>query len=160
MEESNVYVSRFATPVEEEKSWKLHEQSLQYIEEAAKWAKFLAIVGFFILAMLLLVALITGFVLPQMNQGQEVMAYGTSFVSPHLLMLFYVLVAALYFFPILYLYRFASRSLSAIKEKDSNRLNTAFKSLKSHFKFIGILILINLAVYVALILGLLIAGIM
>jgi hypothetical protein len=54
----------------------------------------------------------------------------------------------LYFFPVYYLNKFASNAKIALKNNDSESLATSFEFLKSHYKFIGILSVIILCLYV------------
>jgi hypothetical protein len=51
----------------------------------------------------------------------------------------YLLLAALYF-PVYYLNKFASNAKIACATNDSDKLTVSFQYLKSHYKFIGIMI--------------------
>jgi uncharacterized membrane protein (DUF485 family) len=62
----------------------------------------------------------------------------------------------LYFFPCLFLFRFASKMKHALAANDQAQLNTSFQNLKSLFRFVGILTIIFLAFYaIAIVFGLL-----
>ena len=63
----------------------------------------------------------------------------------------YLLVAALYFFPVYYLNKFASNAKIALSDNDSKSLASSFEYLKSHYKFIGIMSLIILSFYALII---------
>ncbi len=56
-------------------------------------------------------------------------------------------MGVVYFFPILYLFRFSKHTAKAISTLDKEELYKAIKNLKSYFVYIGILIIIVLAVY-------------
>jgi predicted RND superfamily exporter protein len=60
----------------------------------------------------------------------------------------YILLAVLYFFPCLYLLRFSNHMKVALATEDQTRLTTAFENLKSVFKFIGVLTIVILGIYV------------
>lgn len=60
--------------------------------------------------------------------------------------------------PIFYLYKFSKYSKTAIYSEDSEQLSLAFKYLKKHYKFIGILSIILLSFYVLAFLIMSIAG--
>jgi len=72
--------------------------------------------------------------------------------------LMYVLIGLLYFFPVYYLFKFSSKVRTALMTKNTQELETAFENLKSHYKFIGILMIITLSIYVLFGGGALLAG--
>ena len=59
----------------------------------------------------------------------------------------YLLMALLYFFPSLYLYRFSEKANRALDKKDSNELEVALGNLKSTFKFYGIAAIVIISLY-------------
>ncbi len=71
----------------------------------------------------------------------------------------YVIVALLYFFPIYYLNKFAVNVKRAISSNDSAQMTEAFRFLKSHYKFIGILMIIMLSIYALIFIISIFAGI-
>ncbi len=73
----------------------------------------------------------------------------------------YLAMAVLYFFPIYYLFQFSSKIKAALQTQSSELLEQAFSNLKSHYKFMGILLIIVLGLYaIALIFGGLAAAMM
>jgi len=68
----------------------------------------------------------------------------------------YLLIAALYFFPIYYLNKFASNLKAALRNNNSQTLANSFEYLKSHYKYIGIMALTILSFYLLILLGFLI----
>jgi len=80
-----------------------------YLTEAAKWAKFLAIVGFIFCALIIIAAFFAGTLLSgyfsqigATEAGAELTSAGTTFIT-----IYYLIVAVIYVFPCLYLYNFA-----------------------------------------------------
>ena len=67
---------------------------------------------------------------------------GTSFIT-----FLYLIMAGIYFFPVYYLYQFASRIKFALREKDNEKLTSSLEYLKSHYKFMGVLALIMVSLY-------------
>ena len=63
----------------------------------------------------------------------------------------YVIIAAVYFFPCLYIYRFATNAVAAAASKSSENVTAALKNLKSNFKFVGILMIALLSLYAIII---------
>ncbi|RDV12550.1 hypothetical protein DXT99_22555 [Pontibacter diazotrophicus] len=122
--------------------------SAEFLRTAARWGKFLAIIGFVMIGFMVLMALGIGAFMSGMMQGMNnttgvMSALGSSFFS-----IFYLLFALLYFFPVLYLYRFSSKVQRALDLQSETEIDEAFKNLKSLLKFMGVLTIIVLAFYV------------
>jgi hypothetical protein len=122
----------------------IDHQSGAYLRETAKWGKFLAIVGFIMCALVVLIGIFAGSIMAAAF-GQMGGAYSTGMGAGAAIV--YILIALLYFFPCLYLYRFATRMQVALQNNDQSNLSAAFMNLKSCFKFLGILTIIVLAFY-------------
>lgn len=58
--------------------------------------------------------------------------------------IYYVIIAAIWFIPLLYLLRFSGAMRVALNGNDQQALNTSFLNLKSCFKFVGIVTVILL----------------
>lgn len=118
-----------------------------YLKEIQKWALFFAIAGFVSVGMLVLAAVFMPSLLTA-TSGLTNPPPGTTAAIGFM----YIIMAVLYFVPTLYMLNFSRRLKSALLRDDSGELVTAFKFLKSHFKFIGILIIVFLSLYVVIIL--------
>ncbi|HEY8388313.1 MAG TPA: DUF5362 family protein [Parasegetibacter sp.] len=120
-------------------------QSSVFLRETAKWSKFLAIVGFVVCALLVILGLFFSSVMATMGSmaGMGDMFAGASVV----ISVMYVLIALIYFLPCLYLYRFATKMQVALNTNDQVQLNASFGNLKSCFKFMGVLTLVILCLY-------------
>lgn len=118
-----------------------------YLKESGSWGRFLAIMGFVFIGLVILVGLFAGAVLGQIGAP---MGISGGFFS-----ILYLLIGLLYFFPVWYLFKFATNARSAIDRKDGQALTTSLENLKSMFKFMGIFMIIILALYaVAIVFGL------
>lgn len=117
-------------------------QSSAYLKETAKWGKFLAIVGFIGCALVVLFGILAGTMLASVSNSYGG-AYASGFGAG--MAIVYILIAVLYFFPCLYLYRFSSRMQVALQNNDQQSMASAFMNLKSCYKFLGILTIIILA---------------
>jgi len=120
--------------------------NIPYLAEAAKWAKFLSILGFILCALMIIFGLFAGTflaTLPEFNSDFGSMGSAGGMV----ITIWMILAALLYFFPSLYLFNFASKMQTAIRNNDQIYLNNSFKNLKSCFKFWGILLIIVLCIY-------------
>jgi len=116
-----------------------------YLGETARWAKFLAIVGFIFCGLLALFALFAGSIFSAAMRGFG--GGGIAFGGGAVLTVVYLLLALLYFFPCLYLFRFASKMQVALGNNDQQQLSESFKNLKSCYRFMGILMIIILGFY-------------
>jgi hypothetical protein len=130
--------------------------SQAHLRESAKWGKFLSIMGFIFCGLFVLAGIFAGTIFASLGDQ-----YGTS-TSPMpgsfmggLMTAVYIILALVYFFPCLFLFRYSGRMQVALRNNDQLQLNTAFANLRSLFKFLGILTIIVLAFYV---IALLIAG--
>lgn len=122
-----------------------------FLMEFAKWAKFLAIVGYIGIGLMVLGALIMLLVAMTSGGYGSGQAAGIAFV--------YLVMAVVYFFPIQYLHRSATGIRDAIQTNNQYSLSTGFQYLKSHYKFVGIMLIIILSLYaLILVFGLLMVG--
>ncbi|HTQ65726.1 MAG TPA: DUF5362 family protein [Puia sp.] len=124
----------------------IDNQSSGYLAEAARWAKFLAILGFIFCGLIVLVAVFAGsYIASSFNRfGTE----GLTLVSGAFVSFLYILIALLYFFPCLFLFRFASKMQVALRTNDQELLNTSFRNLRGFYRFLGILTIVVLSIYV------------
>ncbi|MBR9922370.1 MAG: DUF5362 domain-containing protein [Bacteroidetes bacterium] len=122
----------------------LTQMAKNYLHETAKWARLLSIVGFVFIGLIVIMALFAGAFLSSTMQEmqQSGIPFGGTFIT-----IIYLAVAALYFFPTLYLYRFATRTKLAIETQDTDQLTSGLENLKSTFKFMGILMIVVLSIY-------------
>lgn len=116
--------------------------SAGYLSEVAKWGKFLAIIGFVMIGIMVLAGMFAGAVMSMFLPQEAVGVAGGGFFT-----FFYLMGALLYFFPVLYLHRFSGKMQEALRLQDEELLTSSFANLKSLFKFLGILTIIMLAFY-------------
>ncbi len=122
----------------------IDQSGLNFLNEAARWTRFLSILGFIFCGLLALIALFGGSYLAGMMSG--VSGSGIAF-SGVFVTIFYLLLDLLLFFPTLYLFNFSSKMRKAQRNNDQLTLTDSFKNLKSYFKFHGILAIIIVAFY-------------
>ena len=119
----------------------LDKKSLTYLTETRKWTMFLAILGFIFIGLLAIIVLIVGLV----GAGFGGLMGGSEIL---IILLVYIVIGVLYFFPIYYLLKFSVNMKKAIEQAEQKDLTVAFEYLKSHYKFIGILTIAILGLYV------------
>ena len=125
--------------------------SSAYLNETAKWAKFFAILGFIFCGLIVCAAFFAGSIMSTfsgMNRYGSETTGAASVIGGAFLAVFYILFALLYFFPCLYLFRFATKMKTALRTNDQEQLATSFKNLKACFRFMGILTIVILSIYV------------
>lgn len=111
------------------------------LTETAKWAKFLAILGFIGSVLIVLIA----FAIPSMLGGPSNLAIETTEFG-FVFTIIYLIAGALYFFISLYLYRFAVGILRALASTSQDELNIAFKNHKMVYKSVGIITIVYLGI--------------
>ena len=132
--------------------YELSPSSIQFLGETAKWAKFLAILAFVGLGLMVLGALglFVGGAIGGMSEN--------AVLSPGVLAGIYLLMALIYFFPVSYLYNFAAKIKKAFRSEDAEQLEAGLEYLKKHYKFLGIFTIVFMASYMMMFIFVMIAG--
>jgi hypothetical protein len=125
----------------------INDEIREYLKETAKWANFLAILGFIGLG-LMAIAIIAMLFLNGSRSNNYSNVGGSSFIA-----VFYILLAVLYYYPINYLYKFSVDITKGVNSNDQELFTSGFKSLKSLFKFQGILTIVVISIYIFIFLG-------
>ncbi len=144
----------------ENKKIEISQHSLGYLETTRKWTMFFAILGFVIVGIMLILGLVAGSFLTSFTSrmsGIEGMEGGSAVggITSIFVFIFILIFAVIYIFPLIFLFRFSRHTKNAVANLDSQQLELGLKSLKSFWKYMGILTIIVLAIYILI---LLIAG--
>ena len=123
---------------------------MSILNETRKWTKFLAILGFIGIGFMLLIGLFTGAISSTIDDPNiaSAMPFPAAFIG-----IIYISMAVIYFFPVLYLLNFSNKMKKALYFSNHEALYEAFKYLKYHYKFIGIITIISLLIGGAFIVG-------
>jgi hypothetical protein len=118
------------------------------LTEASKWARFLAIAGMVFLGLIVVAGLVVA-----ATASNDITEFDTPGYSPFsafgpMVAVVYIIVALIGFFPLLYLLRFANKTKAALTSNEQEVLNTSFQNLKAYFRYIGILVIIWMALFV------------
>lgn len=132
------------------------EQIICYLNEMRRWAKFLSIMGFIGIGLIVLLALSIGSVLNFISSLSPTPLPFPSF----LLTLIYLVVALLCFFPVYHLYLFSTKMETALMKKDQSELTGSFKNLKSVFRFVGVMTIVVFSINILAIVGVIMALLM
>ena len=129
----------------------LSNLSKTYLNETRKWTRFLAIVGFVMLAIMIVAGFSMSSIMSAFGADDfESLGFATGIP--------YLFMGALYFFPIYYLYKFSTNIKAALYENNEGNEEKAFENLKSHYKFMGIFVIVMLAFYLFFGIGMLMLG--
>ena len=115
--------------------------------EMAKWTKFLAIINFIGIGIMVIGGIAAGLALSRMDSAQLgpfAMLGGTGIV------LFYLLIAATLFYPFYAMLRYAVSIRKALHSNDEGQFVFAIRSLKRVFKYVGIITIIGFAIWVTI----------
>lgn len=126
----------------------INEKSQANLVASAKWGKFLAIVGYIVCLFMVL----GGIYAASGMSPLSTYAYGGNDPA-RILGITYIITAAILFIPCLFLNKFANKAQDAIKSTSQESLELAFSSLKSMFKFYGIITIIFLVFFALAFLG-------
>jgi hypothetical protein len=112
-----------------------------FLIESSKWGKFLAIVGYVTIGILVLVGLF-------LIIGMSIMKSLTDIpFNPGIFGLLYFVFAVIYYFPVTYLYKFSNKIKQGLTTVNQQTMTDGFGNLKSMFKFIGIMTIVMLSLY-------------
>ncbi len=128
-----------------------------YLSETAKWAKFLAIMGFIFCGIIIIVAFFAGTIFSGSMADSRFSAFGA--LGGVGIAAIYIVLGLIYFFPCLYLFNFASKMQAALRIRDQDILDESFKNIKSCFKFMGIFTIVLLSFYVLVIIFAVVMGV-
>ena len=133
----------------------IDQSSRAHLSEAAKWAKFLAIVGFVMCGLIVVAAIFAGSIFAMLTNSYDEGYGGSAKLTGGMgafVAVFYIGIAILFFLPYLFLFRFATRMKTALNTNDQLTLNTSFQNLKIMFRYVGILTIVMLSFYALIIL--------
>ena len=129
----------------------LTKASKSYLIETAKWSSFFGILGFIGTGLMVLFSLFAGTMfntLSQFNPAMSSMPESAGSGFSVMITFLYLLIALLYFFPSLYLFKSGKALKHGLKINDSTIIEEGFKNLKSTFKFWGIFSIIFISIYI------------
>lgn len=117
-----------------------------YLTEAARWGRFLAIMGFILCAITIVLSFFMPAFVAQLPP-YNTMSFEYSAAIKVTMTVVYLLLALLFFFPCLYLYRFSVKMQSAVKGMSQENFDESLKNLKSLFKFYGVFTIVIFSFY-------------
>jgi hypothetical protein len=115
----------------------LNDRAVSGLETASKWAFFLSILGYVLVGLMVLMSVIMLFAsISKLGTGIGVLIFAL-----------YMAIAGLYFIPIRLLQLFADGTKTALARNDETAMGEALEKLGKHYRFIGILTIVIMALY-------------
>lgn len=134
-------------PITQLEQLTLTSASKIFLKETAKWAFFLSIMGFIMIAFMLVLAIFSNTIFGMAAAMQPGVPENIGMIMT----ITYLILGLIYFFPVYYLMQFSNKMKKAIATKNDETLAKAFEMLKSHYKFIGVFTIITISLYVLMI---------
>lgn len=123
----------------------LDETAKAHLLETTRWTKFLAIMGFIFTGLLIMVALAV------MTMGSLFSSYpGMEGLGAGLgagIGFIYLIIAVIYLYPAYALFKFSSCMKRGINTGSQDLITDAFRYQKNMYRFIGIMMIIVIAIY-------------
>ncbi len=135
------------TPSEERKI-EIGAEALNHLNSAWKWTMFLSILGFIFLGLLIVAGVVTSTFLSAFKTQEANLG-----IPESLMIIILIVIAAIYFFPVFFLFRFSRNTRDAIQTLDKRKLEKAFRNLRIYFTYIGIMVIVVLSIYLVTLLA-------
>jgi len=126
----------------------IDETSKSYLIEIAKWSKFFGILGYILAALLLLVGFFIVFAGAGLSSAFDDLGVSGSFLG-----IFYIIIAALYFYPSYKMVQFAKHMPAGLYNQQQDLVTEAFANLKAVYRYFGIITIVVLGLYVLAFIG-------
>lgn len=127
----------------EDRKIEMGPETLNHLNSIRKWTMFLSVLGFIILGLIIFAGLATSLFLTTFKTQEANLGIPESFM-----ILIFMVVGAIYFFPVFFLFRFSRNTRDAIQNLDQQKLEKGFRNLRIYFTYIGILVVVVLSIYV------------
>jgi amino acid transporter len=129
-------------------SLSIEPRTKSHLENIAKWAKFLSLAGMVLLAFAVVGSFMSISIIsktrPYIESQQEQEVLQSVRIGTIIGALIIILIS---FFPLLFLLRFSAQLKRALAGDNQEALNLAFQNLKRYFRYLGIMLIVIIAIY-------------
>ena len=126
------------------KNLEFDQETLKNLNAIRKWSMFLALLGFIVVGFLLIAGLVAGTFFSFFRSDEVGLG-----VLESLTFILSVIIGAVYFMPVLFLFRFSRQTAKALRSSGQEDFRKAFRNLRAFFTYIGILAIIVILIYIA-----------
>jgi hypothetical protein len=120
-------------------------ESASFLLTAAKWGKFLAILGFVFTGLMILAGIFMSFALGMLPE--EMAPLNLPF-SARIFSVIYIIIAGIYIVPVISLNSFCNNVIKAVNLSSTEYLTKSIRNLKRLFVFIGVSTIVILSIYI------------
>lgn len=106
---------------------------------------FLSVLGFIFLGLLVVAGLATSLFLTTFKTQEANLG-----IPESLMIIIFVVIGAIYFFPVFFLFRFSRNTRDAVQNFDQQKLSKGFRNLRLYFTYIGIMVIVVISIYIML----------
>jgi heme/copper-type cytochrome/quinol oxidase subunit 2 len=129
----------------DERKIELDSEILNNLNSTRKWTTFLSVLGFIFLGLIIVAGLATSLFLTTFKSQEANLG-----IPESLMIILFIVIGAIYFFPVFFLFRFSRNTRDAIQNLDRQKLAKGFRNLRLYFTYIGIMVIVVLSIYVML----------
>jgi magnesium-transporting ATPase (P-type) len=129
--------------VTEERKIEIGPETLNNLNATWKWAMFLSVLGYIFLGLLIIAGFVTSTFLTTFKSKEVNLG-----IPESLMTILFIVVGAIYFFPVFFLFRFSRNIRDGIQNLDRMKLAKGFRNLRIYFTYIGIMVILVLSIYV------------
>lgn len=115
-----------------------------HLKETAMWARLLAVVGLVLSILIGIMGLFAGAMISTMSRSFGGNS-GMPAIGSGVITVFYLIIAAVYFFLSLFLFKFAVKMKQALLTTDQDSFNASLLNLKLVYRIMGIIMIVYLS---------------
>ncbi len=126
------------------------------LQTISSWLKFFGILGFVGVGLMVLTAIVFLFfkvILTSTFDESKLFLFPLDIIG-----LIYLIISIIYFFPTYFIFRSGLDLANAIKTINQDRLEKGINFLKKHFVYMGIIVIIFVSIYILVVIGALMIG--
>lgn len=131
--------------IQDESKLEIGTESLSNLNSVWRWTMFLSVLGFIFLGLLIVAGLAASLFLTTFKSREA-----TFGIPESLMIIIFIIIAAIYFFPVFFLFRFSKNIRDSLHNLDSGKLSKGFRNLRLYFTYIGVMVIVVLSIYIVL----------
>ena len=128
--------------ISEENKIEISSEALDNLNVTWRWTTFLSVLGFIFLGLIIVAGIATSLFLTVFKTQQTNLG-----IPESLMMVVFVIIGILCYFPVFFLFRFSKNIRDAIQNHDQRKLAKGFRNLRLFFAYFGILVILIISVY-------------